>query len=106
MAFLKLLVSLLCKNSRIILLSQLNLSKRTEHHISSCTLILWFLDRKKDLVKLSNGEYISLGKVESIVKTCKYVENACVCADSSHSYPVALIVVAQPQVGTSAKIAQ
>lgn len=47
---------------------------------------------------MSNGEYISLGKVESIVKTCKYVENACVCADSAHSYPVALIVVAQPQV--------
>ncbi|ODM89566.1 Long-chain-fatty-acid--CoA ligase 4, partial [Orchesella cincta] len=56
------------------------------------------IDRKKDLVKLSNGEYISLGKIESIIKTCKYVENACVCADSSHSYPVALICISQPHV--------
>lgn len=44
-----------------------------------------------------------MGKVESTIKTCKYVENVCVCADSSHSYPVAIVVVAQPQVLRLAK---
>jgi len=57
-----------------------------------------FLDRKKDLVKLSNGEYVSLGKIESVIKSCVFVENACAVADSSHAYPVALIVPVQAQV--------
>ena len=29
---------------------------------------LKIIDRKKDLVKLQNGEYVSLNKVESILK--------------------------------------
>jgi len=62
-------------------------------------LFQWlFSDRKKDLVKLSNGEYVSLGKIESVIKTCVYIENACVCADSSRDFSVALIVPAQAQV--------
>ena len=31
---------------------------------------LKIIDRKKDLVKLQYGEYVSLGKVESCLKTC------------------------------------
>ncbi|KAK2727732.1 hypothetical protein QYM36_008277, partial [Artemia franciscana] len=50
------------------------------------------IDRKKDLVKLQAGEYISLGKVESELKGCPLVENICVYADPRHSYPVALIL--------------
>ncbi|XP_023343813.1 LOW QUALITY PROTEIN: long-chain-fatty-acid--CoA ligase 4-like [Eurytemora carolleeae] len=50
------------------------------------------IDRKKDLVKLQFGEYISLGKVESELKTCPLVENCCVYGDPSQSYVVALIV--------------
>ena len=50
------------------------------------------IDRKKDLVKLQLGEYISLGKVESELKTAPIVENACVYGDSSQNYVVALIV--------------
>ena len=50
------------------------------------------IDRKKDLVKLQLGEYISLGKVESELKTCPIVENVCVYGDSSQNYVVALIV--------------
>jgi len=50
------------------------------------------IDRKKDLVKLQFGEYISLGKVESELKTCPIVENCCVYGDPSKSYVVALIV--------------
>ena len=50
------------------------------------------LDRKKDLVKLQAGEYVSLGKVEAQMKTCPIVENICLYADSSKSYAVALVV--------------
>lgn len=50
------------------------------------------LDRKKDLVKLQGGEYVSLGKVETQLKTCPVVENICVYADARHDYSIALIV--------------
>ncbi|XP_015174146.1 PREDICTED: long-chain-fatty-acid--CoA ligase 4 isoform X1 [Polistes dominula] len=50
------------------------------------------IDRKKDLVKLQIGEYVSLGKVEAELKTCPVVENICVYGDPSKSYTVALIV--------------
>ncbi|CAG7724601.1 unnamed protein product [Allacma fusca] len=56
------------------------------------------IDRKKDLVKLSSGEYISLGKIESILKTSPFVENLCVYADPYFSYPVAVVVTSQAQV--------
>jgi long-chain acyl-CoA synthetase len=44
------------------------------------------------------GEYISLGKIEAVIKSSVVVENACVCADSTHSYPVVLVVPAQNAV--------
>ena len=40
------------------------------------------IDRKKDLVKLQLGEYVSLGKVEAQMKTNPLVDNICVYADS------------------------
>ena len=49
------------------------------------------IDRKKDLVKLQFGEYVSLGKVESVLKTCPLVENICIYGDSTKSYVVALV---------------
>ena len=49
------------------------------------------IDRKKDLVKLQFGEYVSLGKVESVLKTCSFVENICIYGDSSKSFVVALV---------------
>lgn len=49
-------------------------------------------DRKKDLVKLQLGEYVSLGKVESELKTCPAVENICVYGDANKAYTVALVV--------------
>jgi len=52
---------------------------------------LRIIDRKKDLVKLQFGEYVSLGKVESVLKTCGLVENICIYGDSSKSYCVALL---------------
>jgi len=53
------------------------------------------IDRKKDLVKLQLGEYVSLGKVESQLKTHPLVENICVYADSFQSYTVAVMVPIQ-----------
>lgn len=52
---------------------------------------LKIIDRKKDLVKLQFGEYVSLGKVEACLKTCPIVENVCIYGDSSKSYVVALV---------------
>ncbi|KAG5667921.1 hypothetical protein PVAND_015886 [Polypedilum vanderplanki] len=56
---------------------------------------LKIIDRKKDLVKLQHGEYISLGKVESELKTCPFIENICVYADSTKTYCVALVAPAE-----------
>ena len=50
------------------------------------------IDRKKDVVKLQMGEYVSLGKVESVLKIHTVIENICVCARPSESFTVALIV--------------
>ena len=53
---------------------------------------LKIIDRKKDLVKLQFGEYVSLGKVEAVLKTCPIIENVCIYGESSKSYCVALLV--------------
>ncbi|XP_065349419.1 fatty acid CoA ligase Acsl3 [Cloeon dipterum] len=50
------------------------------------------IDRKKDLVKLQAGEYVSLGKVEAQLKTCPLVENVCVYGDPTKHFTVALVV--------------
>ncbi|KAI9498840.1 hypothetical protein BDB00DRAFT_967860 [Zychaea mexicana] len=59
---------------------------------------LTIIDRKKNLVKLSNGEYIALEKLESIYKSCVYVNNICVYADSLCARPVALVVPVEAPV--------
>lgn len=51
-----------------------------------------FLDRKKDLVKLQAGEYVSLGKVESALKSLTVIDEICAYAESSKNFVVALIV--------------
>lgn len=53
--------------------------------------LLRIIDRKKDLVKLQNGEYVSLGKVETVLKTHPLVDNVCVCGSSLSTFIVALI---------------
>ena len=53
---------------------------------------LRLIDRKKDLVKLQLGEYVSLGKVEAQMKTNPVVDNICVYADSLKTHTVAIIV--------------
>lgn len=54
--------------------------------------VLRIIDRKKDLVKLSRGEYIALGSVESQLKKASWVENLCLYANSEHAYVVAVVV--------------
>ncbi|KAK9764597.1 long-chain fatty acid-CoA ligase [Basidiobolus ranarum] len=53
---------------------------------------LAIIDRRKNLVKLSNGEYIALERLEALYKTSLFVQNICVYGDSFQSHPVALIV--------------
>ncbi|XP_021648938.2 long chain acyl-CoA synthetase 8 isoform X2 [Hevea brasiliensis] len=53
---------------------------------------LEIVDRKKDIVKLQHGEYISLGKVEAALMSSNYVDNIMVYADSFKNYCVALVV--------------
>uniref|UniRef100_A0A669BND9 long-chain-fatty-acid--CoA ligase n=1 Tax=Oreochromis niloticus TaxID=8128 RepID=A0A669BND9_ORENI len=43
-----------------------------EFHPDGCLKII---DRKKDLVKLQAGEYVSLGKVEAALKNCALIDN-------------------------------
>ncbi len=54
--------------------------------------VIKIVDRKKDLVKLQQGEYVSYGKVESVLKTCPIVENICVYADPEKDYLVAIVI--------------
>ena len=54
--------------------------------------VLRIIDRKKDLVKLQAGEYVSLGKVESELKLCPVVDNICVYGDSTKHNVIALVV--------------
>ncbi|KAI9269343.1 hypothetical protein BY458DRAFT_510672 [Sporodiniella umbellata] len=49
------------------------------------------IDRIKNLVKLSNGEYIALEKLESVYKTALGVSNICVYGDSLRPRPVAIV---------------
>ncbi|KAH8489685.1 hypothetical protein H0E87_025058 [Populus deltoides] len=60
-----------------------------QFHPDGC---LEIIDRKKDIVKLQHGEYISLGKVEAALTLSDYVDNIMVHANPFHNYCVALIV--------------
>lgn len=64
-----------------------------QFHADGC---LEIIDRKKDIVKLQHGEYVSLGKVEAALIVSPYVENIMLHADPFHSYCVALVVASQP----------
>ncbi len=59
------------------------------------------IDRKKDLVKLQAGEYVSLVKVELALSQSPYVENICVYADPNENYTVAFVC---PKLSTIRKL--
>uniref|UniRef100_A0AAX7T3D5 long-chain-fatty-acid--CoA ligase n=1 Tax=Astatotilapia calliptera TaxID=8154 RepID=A0AAX7T3D5_ASTCA len=53
---------------------------------------LKIIDRKKDLVKLQAGEYVSLGKVEAMLKNCPLIDNICAYANSDETYVIGFVV--------------
>lgn len=53
---------------------------------------LKIIDRKKNLVKTANGEYIALEKLESTYRSNPLVMNICVYADQSKVKPIAMIL--------------
>ncbi|KAI4898006.1 hypothetical protein NFI96_017487, partial [Prochilodus magdalenae] len=59
---------------------------------------LKIIDRKKDLVKLQAGEYVSLGKVEAMLKNCPLIDNICAYANSEESYVIGFVVPNQKQL--------
>ncbi|KTG45346.1 hypothetical protein cypCar_00002201 [Cyprinus carpio] len=71
-----------------------------EVHPDGC---LQIVDRKKDLVKLQAGEYVSLGKVESALKDNPLIDNICVYASSDQNYLISFVVPNQKQMTELAK---
>ncbi|NXF31415.1 ACSL4 ligase, partial [Nyctibius bracteatus] len=66
-----------------------------EFHPDGC---LQIIDRKKDLVKLQAGEYVSLGKVEATLKNCPLIDNICAYAKSDQSYVISFVVPNQKKL--------
>uniref|UniRef100_A0A8D0L2I5 long-chain-fatty-acid--CoA ligase n=1 Tax=Sphenodon punctatus TaxID=8508 RepID=A0A8D0L2I5_SPHPU len=59
---------------------------------------LKIIDRKKDLVKLQAGEYVSLGKVEAALKNLPLIDNICAYASSFQSFVVAFVLPNQKEI--------
>ena len=60
-------------------------------------------DRKKDLVKLQAGEYVSLGRVETILSTSPFVDNLFVYGESSQNFVIAVVVANVKQLALLAR---
>ncbi|TGO25664.1 hypothetical protein BPAE_0075g00190 [Botrytis paeoniae] len=57
---------------------------------------LKIIDRKKNLVKTMNGEYIALEKLESVYRSATVLANICIYASISETHPIAIVVPAEP----------
>ncbi|KAJ1088657.1 hypothetical protein NDU88_001813 [Pleurodeles waltl] len=66
-----------------------------EFHPDGCLKII---DRKKDLVKLQEGEYVSLAKVEAALKSLPFIDNICAYANSDQSYVLGFIAPNQKEL--------
>ena len=82
----------------IIALDTKNLTFLNLHSFLNLLFFYRIVDRKKDLVKLQHGEYISYGKVEAVLKTCPIVESICLFADSTRDFVVAVMVPVQAEL--------
>uniref|UniRef100_A0AAY4AKN4 long-chain-fatty-acid--CoA ligase n=1 Tax=Denticeps clupeoides TaxID=299321 RepID=A0AAY4AKN4_9TELE len=71
-----------------------------EIHDDGC---LQIVDRKKDLVKLQAGEYVSLAKVEGALKSCTLIDNICAYANSDQNYVISFVVPNQKELTSLAK---
>eukprot|EP00834_Sanchytrium_tribonematis_P008081 NODE_852_length_3540_cov_1.128742.p1 type:complete len:397 gc:universal NODE_852_length_3540_cov_1.128742:1269-2459(+) len=58
--------------------------------------VLKIIDRIKNLVKLSNGEYIAIEHLESVYKQSQLITNGMICADSHLKLPI-LVCTTSPQ---------
>jgi long-chain acyl-CoA synthetase len=54
--------------------------------------VLRIIDRKKDLVKLQHGEYVSYGRTESLLKTAPIIDQICAYADPTRDFIVAIVI--------------
>ncbi|ODV88537.1 hypothetical protein CANCADRAFT_124301 [Tortispora caseinolytica NRRL Y-17796] len=61
------------------------------------------IDRRKNLIKTLNGEYVALEKLESIYRSNPYVANVCVYADSTRLKPIAIVLPNEPKLVELAK---
>lgn len=61
------------------------------------------IDRKKDLVKLLNGEFVALGQLESVFKSCPFVSNLMIYGSSSHANT---IIIAVPEEVAMSRLVQ
>lgn len=59
---------------------------------------LKIIDRKKEIFKLAQGEYIAPTKLEFVYSKCKYIMTICVYGNSFKNYLVAIIVPNRDQV--------
>ncbi|KAI4112766.1 MAG: hypothetical protein LQ345_006134 [Seirophora villosa] len=65
--------------------------------------LLKVIDRKKNMVKTLNGEYIALEKLESIYRSCAVVGNICVVAAEDRTKPVAIVVPVEAKLKSLAR---
>lgn len=56
------------------------------------------IDRKKNLVKTANGEYIAIEKLETVYRSNQYIASICVYADENKVKPVGIVVPNQANV--------
>ena len=60
--------------------------------------VLKIVDRRKNLVKGKGGEYLSYGKVESVLRASDLVDNIMVHQDSDHFNPIAVVTFVQDEL--------
>ena len=65
--------------------------------------VLQIVDRKKDLFKGGNGEYVALSKVEAALKLCPYVEMPMAYGATGKASIIAIIMPMKPNVLDFAK---